>query len=254
MKDEDIQDISFKESFRRARQLGLKTFPFKGKRYSTDLASSEVKNPVAKIEASKPAASEAQTIGNANEVPSIPRYKQDTYETPLKSAVRKYLPDVEDNLGKIVAGLGIAGAATRVGKGVVNSLKSMRNAKEEAALVKGNADLADRMKGITSAAEKEAAKNAAKRDMFNASEARMKSEAGKSAEERLTGLTMNPRRKNIPVEPSVRSRTKFKEDEEGVDFRKGGRAKAYAKGGSVSSASKRADGCATKGKTRCKVY
>jgi hypothetical protein len=27
-----------------------------------------------------------------------------------------------------------------------------------------------------------------------------------------------------------------------------------AKGGSVSSASKRADGCATKGKTNCKVY
>lgn len=30
--------------------------------------------------------------------------------------------------------------------------------------------------------------------------------------------------------------------------------KAYAKGGSVSSASKRADGCAVKGKTNCKVY
>ena len=28
----------------------------------------------------------------------------------------------------------------------------------------------------------------------------------------------------------------------------------YAKGGSVSSASKRADGCAQRGKTNCKVY
>ena len=35
-------------------------------------------------------------------------------------------------------------------------------------------------------------------------------------------------------------------------YRHGGRVKKYASGGSVSSASKRADGCATKGKTRGK--
>jgi membrane protein involved in colicin uptake len=35
-------------------------------------------------------------------------------------------------------------------------------------------------------------------------------------------------------------------------FKHGGAVKKYAKGGSVSSASKRADGCATKGKTRGK--
>jgi len=33
-------------------------------------------------------------------------------------------------------------------------------------------------------------------------------------------------------------------------MKKGGKVKKYAKGGSVSSASKRADGCATKGKTK----
>ena len=33
-------------------------------------------------------------------------------------------------------------------------------------------------------------------------------------------------------------------------YKKGGMIKKYAKGGSVSSASKRADGCATKGKTK----
>lgn len=41
-------------------------------------------------------------------------------------------------------------------------------------------------------------------------------------------------------------------EEETVGMRKGGRIKKYAKGGSVSSASKRADGCATKGKTKGK--
>ena len=34
------------------------------------------------------------------------------------------------------------------------------------------------------------------------------------------------------------------------EMRKGGKVKAYAKGGSVSSASKRADGIAQRGKTR----
>ena len=36
----------------------------------------------------------------------------------------------------------------------------------------------------------------------------------------------------------------------GAMMRKGGKVKKMAKGGSVSSASKRADGCATKGKTK----
>jgi hypothetical protein len=38
--------------------------------------------------------------------------------------------------------------------------------------------------------------------------------------------------------------------EEAPAMRKGGKVKKMAKGGSVSSASKRGDGCATKGKTK----
>jgi hypothetical protein len=38
--------------------------------------------------------------------------------------------------------------------------------------------------------------------------------------------------------------------EEPSGMKRGGKVKKYAKGGSVSSASKRADGCATKGKTK----
>jgi hypothetical protein len=39
-------------------------------------------------------------------------------------------------------------------------------------------------------------------------------------------------------------------------MRKGGKVKgkAYAEGGSVGSASKRADGIAVRGKTKCKMY
>jgi hypothetical protein len=57
---------------------------------------------------------------------------------------------------------------------------------------------------------------------------------------------------------SQRDKRKRKEDragmsESGEGMRKGGKVKKMAKGGSVSSASKRADGCATKGKTKGKM-
>lgn len=51
---------------------------------------------------------------------------------------------------------------------------------------------------------------------------------------------------------SPRSKTKYDEDK--TEYRKGGKIKAFAKGGSVSSASSRADGCAMRGKTRGRIY
>ena len=49
---------------------------------------------------------------------------------------------------------------------------------------------------------------------------------------------------------------KFNEDEAGLEFKKGGRAKAkkMASGGMTSSASSRGDGIASRGKTKCKMY
>jgi len=125
------------------------------------------------------------------------------------------------------------------------------------------------MAEITANAEKEAASQAAKRDMFKASQERLKSESGKAAEERLTGLAMNPRRKNIalteaekaaektpgtgkPIAASkARRSTKMNDDERDVEFRRGGSTKKMASGGMASS---RADGIAQRGKTRGKVY
>ena len=237
MKDDDIKDISFKESFRRARQAGLKNFSFGGKKYTTELASAKVPSTPSKP-AEKPAEKPA---GNPNEVPSNARYKQDTYETPLKSAVRKYGSEAADNLGKIAAGLGVAGGAAYGVNKLANAARAADKGRKEASLVAGNAKLADRMKSIAGGAEKEAASNAAKREIFNASQAKMKSEAGKAAEERLTGLAMNPRRKNIALT----------EAEKAAEFRHGGKIKKMANGGSASS---RADGIAAKGKTKCKVY
>ena len=39
-------------------------------------------------------------------------------------------------------------------------------------------------------------------------------------------------------------------DSKGIEFKKGGKVKKMASGGKVSSASKRADGCAIRGKTK----
>jgi hypothetical protein len=50
---------------------------------------------------------------------------------------------------------------------------------------------------------------------------------------------------------------KFDEDSENVEFKRGGKTKAMPKkmaSGGMLSASKRADGIATKGKTKCKMY
>jgi hypothetical protein len=70
-----------------------------------------------------------------------------------------------------------------------------------------------------------------------------------------------PRGKIDVTKYSLEDRRKMPSDRAPTDyravkdrFRKGGAVKGYASGGSVSSASKRADGIATRGKTKCKMY
>ena len=70
-------------------------------------------------------------------------------------------------------------------------------------------------------------------------------EKAKLAGELRRGAT--PTNFTSPSRSRASKDTRFKDDEVGVEFRKGGSAKGYAKGGSVSS---RADGIAQRGKTR----
>jgi hypothetical protein len=143
MKDDDIKDISFKESFRRARQAGLKDFTFGGKKYTTELASGD---------------------------------KGTSAKSALASAVKR-------------------------------------------------------------AEGKEAgAKSSSVREM-----------AASPNSETATDDPRNPGYFKGRVNPKTLLPYQS-------EMKNGGKVKAYAKGGSVSSASKRADGCATKGKTKCKVY
>ena len=55
-----------------------------------------------------------------------------------------------------------------------------------------------------------------------------------------------------PSDSTKRTR-KFNEEDSGVEFKRGGKTKKMASGG-MTSASKRGDGIASKGKTKCKMY
>jgi hypothetical protein len=219
------------------------------------------------LKASKPSAPKA-TPTPAPSKPSAPAKSSSSGESddmrdrpsgnPYVAGLKKYGPEIALGAASLLP-LGKA-----VGAGV-KVLRGLRGAKTATNLAEANAALRARTAAVGAKAEKEVASQAAKRDMFNASQERMKSGAGKAAEERLTGLAMNPRRKNIPLTEAektaaktpgtgkplpmskAKSDAKF-DNEKDIEFRKGGKAKCYAKGGSVT----RGDGCAQRGHTRGK--
>jgi hypothetical protein len=76
--------------------------------------------------------------------------------------------------------------------------------------------------------------------------------ARRTAEARAKGDATKFASKPKSTQKNAAKKTKkFDDDESNIEFKRGG--KAYAAGGSVSSASKRGDGIATRGKTNCKM-
>lgn len=72
-----------------------------------------------------------------------------------------------------------------------------------------------------------------------------------------TNLTSTKSRSTARTNEASKRTRKFDEDSENVEFKHGGKTKAMPKkmaSGGMSSASKRADGIASKGKTKCKMY
>lgn len=76
------------------------------------------------------------------------------------------------------------------------------------------------------------------------------------------GGTKKDEGKKKPVHPEEGDLNPFGKDtvkvlneiKKGRKMAKGGKTACYAKGGMVGKVSKRADGCATKGKTKCRTY
>lgn len=234
-KSESPKDISFKESFRRAKDAGLKSFSFGGKKYTTEMAAAKATPKAVVMDKPEPSPSPATAPKTEESKSSFSDDDGDMRNrsggNPYVAGLKKYGP------GAALAAASLIPAGRLLGP-VLKGIRGARAAAVASELAAGNASNASRMAGITANAEKEVASQAAKRDMFKASQERLKSGSGQATEDRLTGLSMNPRRANIPVNEG--------------EFRKGGKVKTYAKGGSVSSASSRADGIATKGKTKGK--
>lgn len=188
---------------------------------------------------------------------------------PYVAGLKKYGPGAALAAASLIPAGRLLGPVLKGIRGAGTSAFS-KVAQSEAKLATGNARNTSRMAEITANAEKEAASQAAKRDLFKRSQEDLKSKSGQAAEDRLTGLAMNPRRKNIalteaektaaktpgtgapkPASKAKRSTAKMNDDERDVEFRCGGGVKKMAKGGMASS---RADGIAQRGRTKCKVY
>jgi hypothetical protein len=117
-------------------------------------------------------------------------------------------------------------------------------------------------RAVASKLAKDAAKNTAKQTAKEAAETSAQQAAKETAKfpgQRLTG-TRAAKDTKEPTEytPELSGRMRYRQPREDEffetrtprmsdDYKQGGRVKGYAKGGSASS---RADGCATKGKTK----
>ena len=77
----------------------------------------------------------------------------------------------------------------------------------------------------------------------------LRAERAEAARRGQTPTTLTSTR---PNDATKRTR-KFNEEDSGVEFKRGGKTKKMASGG-MTSASKRGDGIASKGKTKCKMY
>ena len=85
-----------------------------------------------------------------------------------------------------------------------------------------------------------------------------KSKQQKHTESLYTEQEQQAKARGMPLKEFIRSETakankEIKESTDPGGYKKGGKVKKMASGGKVSSASKRADGCATKGKTKGKM-
>ena len=223
-KDEgdEPKNISFGEAFKTARTAGLKQFTFNGKKFTTELASTKKATPATQSVDRKKAKSTDWDSGQSSAAPD----------------------SLADRVAKIPGGDGGAGSGgydVQSGNPLVSAIQRLRakyggDIQNTANAVGGSGALGalsslGRMgRGAVGAA------SGSRELAIPESAVRF---AGRS-EPRL----MNAQRLGMDAEDTANAMVPV------GAMKRGGKVKAYAKGGSVSSASKRADGIAQRGKTR----
>jgi hypothetical protein len=244
------KDMSFGEAFKAARAVAKRegrdpdkdTFTWRGKKYTTELAEDK------SSKRTEPEDEETGTRGGptGRRGPRTPTVtvtaKRDKPKLPsdratgYRSQVEETGMSPEERMNA-VRDFAIGTAAT-----VLPAARIARGAATELGRVVGQVGARG-----TTLAEREAAQKAADKAAEAAGQ-RLARRGVPSASTRASA-----RQSAQEARAAARRDKKLDErlasDMEG-GFKRGGSVKRYASGGSVSSASKRADGCATKGKTR----
>lgn len=243
---------NFKSAFADARSAGDKTFEFGGKKYTTELA--------------KPSAPSAPSASAAAPKADTPVERG----LPAKSSKEQSLAVAQiplDDKREPVKGESASGS--ELGRNISNTLSALPISRGIQAVQSG-AKLAGRKaveefvrkEPIYRSKELEILKDISKplalpkptpRLGYDKAGAKAAERSGRAAEQRSEMLKENARRSGLREDASAETLKAVRDKLGGNKFKimnKGGSVKGYASGGSVSSASKRADGCAIRGKTR----
>jgi hypothetical protein len=211
-------DMSFKDAFRAARKAGDDTFTWKGKKYTTEVAGVK-KSEAPKVEA--PKVEVEKKTETKVEVPAGPRRTAGGRGAKLPEG---YKPKVGSGR--------FDDPTSSYGERVLSPLKKLTD-------IFGRREEERVMRNMGVSREEARKRLDAKEDM----EEGMR-HGGKVKKMRGGGMPDLTGDGKITRADVLKGRGVFKH---------GGGVKRYASGGSVSSASKRADGIAKKGKTRGKI-
>jgi hypothetical protein len=211
-------DMSFKDAFRAARKAGDDTFTWKGKKYTTEVAGAK-KSEAPKVEA--PKVEVEKKTETKVEVPAGPRRTAGGRGAKLPEG---YKPKVGSGR--------FDDPTSSYGERVLSPLKKLTD-------IFGRREEERVMRNMGVSREEARKRLDAKEDM----EEGMR-RGGKVKKMRGGGMPDLTGDGKITRADVLKGRGVFKH---------GGGVKRYASGGSVSSASKRADGIAKKGKTRGKI-
>ena len=241
---------TFKEAFREARDKGKNRFYFNGKSYTTELAGSkpaESKRAESKPAESKPA---AKSETRSDEVPSVAKIEKEREGTSEGTSTSEKLKSgLSDTAEKVLGATGAAAGAAALGRQAYKMAKAPLGFMGEAKRMASN--VGQKFRNVASSRKPSAAGEGAEAAaQATKSVGPSQFEKAKTAAERARNTKLNKRDARQP---------KPTDDEYdlirmGSDMKRGGKVQKYAKGGSVGSASKRADGIAMRGKTRGKMF
>jgi len=248
----DYDSMSFGKAYQLAKQLGDKTFSYKGQQYAADPAL-EARNKAAL--AARAAPPEVTTMGSRPDVASTSaRGAGGQYLDPEMQAYADRRPSVAQ--ARAAARQNEVDAAKFLGLTALTGASLPIAARAGAAALGAPAIEAMGFGGAEGAADVAGAGRLANLD--RGAGMMDKWRKGRDIAEKLwkarTGVQTLPEyQATRPIQDIVRERAAA-----GMGYKKGGKIKPkkpmikMARGGHVSSASSRADGIASRGKTRCK--